>query len=109
MRDPPGTGRPASRHLPPGGQAAGAAPRRALAGPYANGGATPVLTRRFAAAIAATAAIASPAAAIAASGGPSAIGAGPRPVGLGTLHGPSRRLQRTIKVQLPKIRAQRRA
>jgi hypothetical protein len=70
-----------------------------------------VSTRRFAATIAVVVGIAFPAAALAAAGAPG--GASPNhdsanPTRIAQLHGPTRRLQRAIKVELPKIRASQR-
>jgi hypothetical protein len=69
-----------------------------------------VSKRRFAAAIAVVAGIAFPAAALAAAGAPSGAAANhiTSSARLADLRGPTRRLQRTIKVELPKIRAQQR-
>ena len=65
--------------------------------------------RRFAAAIAVVAGIAFPAAALAAADAPSGAAASHATIAarIGDLHGPSRRLRRTIRLELPKIRAQR--
>jgi hypothetical protein len=68
-----------------------------------------VSKRRIATAVAVIAGIASPAAAFAAAA-PDSSGSGKAGghARLGALHGPSRRLHRTIEVQLPKLRAQQR-
>jgi hypothetical protein len=70
-----------------------------------------VSNRRVATAAAVIAAIASPAAAFAAANGAAEGASHARAAKhgrLAALHGPSRRLQRTIDVQLPKIRARQR-